>query len=281
MRRCVLVISCPTHSQTNLRRPTFSTNFDPKMNPISGRCESGNELDGEKHGTKKEYSHESNIATSLCCRSAFSELNQDFSPVNVSVCEISIREPDVLCGRDKLAHTHPGNLHFRRLVSDHRSSYQGTKSRDEKARIIRIVISYISDKGGRFLKSRDEGGVNRWHELDATQVYDKVSHALRSAKPGARCHSLAKRAAAHHTPIVMPVETEVHEGGFRDLLRRQTKILTSLKKASAASSQLGSTTQPYSSEQMYHQHPYIGSESTYCNGDMFGLRPPMLLRGTS
>lgn len=93
---------------------------------------------------------------------------------------------DVVCGRNKLAHCHPGNKDFRRLVSQHGDDYRNTKSRSHKKSLTCLVIETIHDKGGRFLK------VVQWREDEPAQlvqaseeyVYEKVSHALRSSKPG-------------------------------------------------------------------------------------------------
>lgn len=103
----------------------------------------------------------------------------------------SFFEWDVLCGRhNKHKHStaHPGNQRFRSVVQSYCEEYQSTKMRCEKTRITKEVISIIQGDGGRFLKP---GGIAaQWIPLNSAQVYEKVSHALRSAKVQPRRRSV-------------------------------------------------------------------------------------------
>ena len=152
-----------------------------------------------------------------------------------------VSEPSVHCvvfGRDKFAHKHPGNIFFRQLVSELREDYQSTKVRKKKASITRQIINAILSKGGRFLKKSSLENTEGWYQVDDVQVYEKVSHALRSAKPGCgKSSSMTMKNASSFSnspAITMPVETPVQEGSFHDLMRRQSQILSSLKSGSAA-----------------------------------------------
>lgn len=159
----------------------------------------------------------------------------------------------VVFGRDKFAHKHPGNIFFRQLVSQLREEYQSTKVRRKKASITHQIINAITSKGGRFLKmncSAENGG--GWYQVGDTQVYEKVSHALRSAKPGCGKSSssmMMKKASsfANSPAIVMPVETPVQEGNFHDLMKRQSQILSSLKSGSSSHA----ATQPSANHNYY------------------------------
>lgn len=108
---------------------------------------------------------------------------------------------DVLWGRTKKAHGHQGNAQFRRLIRYYRSAYQGTRVRDEKSRVVRAIIEKVASVGGRFLKCVDDSG-DCWYEVGSAQVYDKVSHALRSAKPSKRpsASTVLETIAAHSPP---------------------------------------------------------------------------------
>jgi len=86
---------------------------------------------------------------------------------------------DVLWGRDKLAYCHQGNAYFRHIVRKYCPMYQNTKLRDRKAAVIHSILREVEKKEGRFL--RRKGG--KWEESLLQEVYKKIGHALRSAKP--------------------------------------------------------------------------------------------------
>jgi hypothetical protein len=103
-----------------------------------------------------------------------------------------VQAQDVLFGRDKSAHHHPGNKRFRSIVQAYRETYQNATRRGEKNRITNDIIGLVRDHGGRFLRKYDETlatdtprrvGDCCWVEVkDSAVIYEKVSHALRSAK---------------------------------------------------------------------------------------------------
>eukprot|EP00980_Cylindrotheca_fusiformis_P025826 scaffold14697_cov124-Cylindrotheca_fusiformis.AAC.1 len=86
---------------------------------------------------------------------------------------------DVLCGRGFHITNHHGNLQFHLLINKYRESYRKSKRRNEKQRIIRLVINETKKTGARFLKRVEDPGDSRWVELDYKKVYEKVSHTLR------------------------------------------------------------------------------------------------------
>ena len=91
-----------------------------------------------------------------------------------------VRPHDILCGRDKTAHNHPGNKRFRTIVQSKREQYQSAGRRDDKNRIINEIIAQVYREGGRFLRNDEDTG--EWVLVEPSGVHDKVSHALRSAK---------------------------------------------------------------------------------------------------
>jgi hypothetical protein len=93
-----------------------------------------------------------------------------------------LKECDVVCGRSKLAHSHPGNQQFRLLVQKYRDAYKGAKLRNEKKSITKSVIDAVHRQGGRFLMFDHPDEPTSYEEVSFEYKYEKVSHALRSAK---------------------------------------------------------------------------------------------------
>ena len=127
---------------------------------------------------------------------------------------------DVLCGRDRLIHSHPGNNGFRCLINEYREHYQSAKHREEKTSITAEIIYTVNRYGGRFLK-QEKGS---WREVDPSYAHEKVSHALRSAKDPNR----VKPKRTRNVPIRPPSAEE--ERFFRILLADQQTILQRLLK---------------------------------------------------
>jgi hypothetical protein len=123
--------------------------------------------------------------------------------VRIDIASTGLNEYDVVCGRSRMAHTHPGNKHFRRLVKEFSFAYQNAKAREDKKRITLSIISTIESLGGRFLKFEgnddEDEPFSDFFEPDtvaavpsssaslictlasAEYQYEKVSHALRSS----------------------------------------------------------------------------------------------------
>jgi hypothetical protein len=91
------------------------------------------------------------------------------------------QEVDILCGKGKEALGHLGNRKYRKLISSYRNDYQNPKANNyTKSKITKAVLASIRGKKGRFLKKDEQ--TDTWYEVDYNLAYDKVSHALRSAK---------------------------------------------------------------------------------------------------
>ena len=94
----------------------------------------------------------------------------------------SLHEHDVVCGRENWAFNHSGNKQFRVLIQTYREEYQTAKRRNEKARVVNEMIDIIKSRGGNFLKLDSEIDGAGWVAMSAAETYEKVSHALRSAR---------------------------------------------------------------------------------------------------
>ena len=108
----------------------------------------------------------------------------------------SIERFDIVCGRESLVHTHPGNKRFRELIERYRSEYQSATSRDTKTRTKYRIYEEVRtwSPGGRFVKKLDSNNNNdnsrkagpvvssEWVEASEDFALEKVSHALRNTK---------------------------------------------------------------------------------------------------
>lgn len=110
-------------------------------------------------------------------------------------------EADVVCGRNTLARSHPGNRRFRALIQKSGLAYQKSKNRKQKKKITHQVIQAIFSRGGEFLKVCDEPLDEAEPCLEVASeefIYEKVSHALRSCRP----EPLAARTRNAHRPCI-------------------------------------------------------------------------------
>jgi len=87
---------------------------------------------------------------------------------------------DVICGRGGKANSHPGNVSFRAEAQKLRSWYESS-SKSEKFTISSLLVDFVREKGGRFLK-RDSDSPGNWLEADANDVRKKASQALREGR---------------------------------------------------------------------------------------------------
>mmetsp|Transcript_22 Transcript_22/g.30 ORF Transcript_22/g.30 Transcript_22/m.30 type:complete len:355 (-) Transcript_22:232-1296(-) len=87
---------------------------------------------------------------------------------------------DVICGRGGKANTHPGNIFFREEARKLRSWYESS-SKSEKFTISSLLVDFVRERGGRFLK-RDGDVPGQWAEADGNDVRKKASQALREGR---------------------------------------------------------------------------------------------------
>lgn len=128
---------------------------------------------------------------------------------------------DVVCGKDSLSHSSPGNKRFRDMIQAYRQSYQQTRKREDKQRIVGFIINEVERTGGRFMKLDQSQGV--WLALDTPTVHGKVSHALRSAKESSS-RSRARKRRKEDNPVASKEEDEA----FNAILSEQQVIFSTL-----------------------------------------------------
>jgi len=121
---------------------------------------------------------------------------------------------DVLCGRHQRSITHPGTRRFRSIIQSYCWKYQTTRNRAKKSMVVKEVISIVQAEGGRFLR---ENEADTWAVLTHEQVYEKVSHALRSAKAKDVAESKHRQGAKEADEAFWRVRI-VQQQLFRDLV---------------------------------------------------------------
>ena len=94
-----------------------------------------------------------------------------------SSSSIGVLECDVLLGRGKLIHTHPGNILYRKAIKARSRLYQREENQGGKQEIAVEVIQEVRDRGGRFLRPSGDNG--NWEECPGSVVRTKVKQALR------------------------------------------------------------------------------------------------------
>lgn len=151
-------------------------------------------------------------------------------------CIEDIRPVDVLCGRDKICHSHPGNKRFRQLILFYREQYQKAPHRDDKTRLTNHIIHIVGSYGGRFLKQQqkhnEEAIAGRtcccWHMVPYSFAHEKVSHALRSAKDPnlQRRFSFSKNGGKRggRRNVIIKPPTKEEDLAFQQLAEEQQKL---------------------------------------------------------
>jgi hypothetical protein len=94
--------------------------------------------------------------------------------------ESQIQPMDVLCGRGGRSNNHPGNKHYRSLISDMREKYRGIHGKKDKTGLGYAIVDYIQANGGRFLKQDKATG--KYIVLNKAEARRKTSQALRETK---------------------------------------------------------------------------------------------------
>lgn len=141
----------------------------------------------------------------------------------------SIYEWDVLCGRSVKSASHPGNRRFRSIIQSFCGRYQASQLRSEKNRIINEVTSIVHQDGGRFLRQEQGRASNDstyWVPLEKSQVYEKVSHALRSTK--IKMTNIAGE--AEREEMVPSNEDREVEGAFKEVYKMQQEFYQGLQE---------------------------------------------------
>jgi hypothetical protein len=143
----------------------------------------------------------------------------------------TVQPKDVLCGRDRRAHNHPGNKRFRSIVQSYREKYQSAPRREDKNRITNEIIQRVLREGGRFLRLEEETG--QWVLVDSSGAHDKVSHALRSAKEPRRTRGVISEDGE------LSFATPHEQSKFRKLSSTQQSIFEELMKSEQLNDEAG------------------------------------------
>ncbi len=86
---------------------------------------------------------------------------------------------DIIMGRGKPFHTHPGNQRMLQIIDGNKERYNSTK-RHNRREVAQEVLDVIFETGARFLKRVE--GEEYWEEVSRSATFDKVSHAIRSKR---------------------------------------------------------------------------------------------------
>ena len=70
---------------------------------------------------------------------------------------------DIICGRGKIAHCHPGNRRFRLILSLHMDEYKNAPTKVDKSLVIISIVDIIRRWGGTFVKKNKQE--KRWMEI--------------------------------------------------------------------------------------------------------------------
>lgn len=147
-------------------------------------------------------------------------IDRTLSPSSPYVAQTTTKYSyDIICGRDRIAHFHPGNHRFRQLIHAYREVYQFASRRDEKSKITQTVIETVRREGGRFVKELDGQFLP---VEDAPTIHEKVSHALRSAKDPQRTQIRKAKRVDEKKP------TPEEEQAFEALLVAQQSVYRNL-----------------------------------------------------
>lgn len=98
---------------------------------------------------------------------------------NLGSIEIVPHENDILLGRGSGINSHPGNLHYRKLIQHYKLQYVNSDP-VQKKRIIKHVFN-IAKQYGRFLKL--DPSTEKWTIVDGEESKKKVGQALRENAP--------------------------------------------------------------------------------------------------
>jgi hypothetical protein len=89
------------------------------------------------------------------------------------------KDTDILFGRGKSVVGHPGNTWFREVVDNIMRQYE-SGTRLEKASMGNLLVDFVKNSGGRFLKPKDDG--DAWEEVDDHTARQKVAHTFRNRR---------------------------------------------------------------------------------------------------
>lgn len=146
---------------------------------------------------------------------------------------ISPSKHDILCGREKTSYGHIGNKRFRAIIADNFERYQSCRTRSGKSIITDEIIKIIRNHGGRFL--RKDTSSDLYVDVGHDYAHEKVSHALRSAKPKTTKPRKRKERYVRKPP------TQQENEAFEFIYREQQRIFQELLYEQSPYDSLGGT----------------------------------------
>lgn len=119
---------------------------------------------------------------------------------------LNLNDNDVLCGRGRVIHKHPGNRRFRRLISANKADYARCEKNSHKYFLALSIVLAIERQGGRFVKWSDERNENSCLILISRKdAIAKTAQALRDQlnRGGGGCSNRPRGRSSNSTsPIV-------------------------------------------------------------------------------
>lgn len=110
---------------------------------------------------------------------------------------------DVISGRGNFVNIHPGNIHFRSLVSKFKLQYVASDKCDKPV-FAKTIVRTIRDMGGRFLKEDDE--TRLWYDIGDKKALQKTRQALREGAPMVEKH--LSQLKQQHAGFVLDCQTK-------------------------------------------------------------------------
>ena len=110
-------------------------------------------------------------------------------PQNAAVYKI--QDKDVLLGRGRPFHNHPGNVVFRNLIHSRIDEFE-TANKARKTEITKEVMEMVKESSGRFLKPASDRtkvtplNCSEWEHLDDHAARLKVAFTFRSVRKALR-----------------------------------------------------------------------------------------------
>ncbi|KAL3934318.1 MAG: hypothetical protein SGBAC_009939 [Bacillariaceae sp.] len=102
---------------------------------------------------------------------------------SVSSSAISPRSTDILFGQSHKSH--PGNLRFHEVITQHLGDYEAASGRQQKIDFAEHLVQHIKASGSRFLIY--DKGLMQWMEVPDTKARNKVSKTIRNRRRSAEC----------------------------------------------------------------------------------------------
>uniref|UniRef100_A0A7S1YNN8 DUF6824 domain-containing protein n=1 Tax=Grammatophora oceanica TaxID=210454 RepID=A0A7S1YNN8_9STRA len=89
-----------------------------------------------------------------------------------------VGEMDVVCGRGKLCHSHPGNRYFRSLIEANLEEFKKASSKVEKSIVVSQIVNAVREKGDFY---RQDSTTKNWYQVSDRVAREKTGAHLRDA----------------------------------------------------------------------------------------------------